>query len=182
MAYKLNDLEKDAHLMMKNAIKKPVTLKASDFKPGALILFTYRAKYDKNPYDASPIVLVLARNRTHTVGINWNWVHPGLRKGLMSLIIKFNRKNIEKGLPFDVPPTLVKQIFRMGLPAFRKYINKRISPKGVIVPQNEYVKVVHLRAEHFIGISSEQAWKIALKTLKKNKRVYKKSKSTKKAK
>ena len=47
--------EKEAYIMMKNYIKKPTILKAGDFKPGQIIMFSYAAKYDKNPYDASPV-------------------------------------------------------------------------------------------------------------------------------
>jgi hypothetical protein len=171
MAYKLTDSEKEAHIMMKEFLKKPTNLKAKDFQPGQIILYTYRAKYDKNPYDANPVVFVLGRNRKHTIGINFNWIPPALRKGIMGMIMsKQNIKNIEKGKPLVIPKLLVKRIFRMGVPAFRKYINKRISPKGVVVPHTVYPKILDLRAEHFIGISSEDAWKIAVNKIKKNKR------------
>ncbi len=163
--------EKDAYIMMKNFIKKPTLLKASHFKPGQIIMFSYAAKYDKNPYDASPLLFVLGRNRKHTIGINFGWIPPVLRKGIMGMIMsKRNIKNMEKGKDLHIPKLLVKRIFRMGVPAFRKYINKRISPKGVVVPHTMYPKVVDLRAEHFIGISSEDAWKIAVKKLKANKK------------
>jgi len=170
MAYRLTQVEKDAHKMMQDLVKKPTNLKASYFKPGQIILFTYRAKYKDNPYDRSPVSFILGRNRKYTYGVNWNWVPPMLRKGLMDIIMKKNRKNIEKGKPLVVPPQLLMKIFRMGLPAFRKYLNNRISPKGVVLPHSQYEKVVSLRAESFIGISSEDAWKIAVNKIKKNKR------------
>ena len=172
MAYKLNDNEKEAHKIMKELVKNPILLKAKNFQIGSIILYTYRAKYDNNPYDASPVVLILGRNRKYTYGINWNWIPPALRKGLMDMILKANKKNISKGLPLEIPKTLVKKIFRMGLPAFRKYLNNRISPKGVILPYNSYNKIIDLRAEHFIGISSEKAWNIAVKKIKNNKKKY----------
>jgi hypothetical protein len=170
MARKLTQQEKDAHILMKNLVKKPTKLKAKDFVPGQIILYTYKAKYEKNPYDASPVVLILGRTRKYTYGINWNWIPRQLRKGLMDSILKVNKKNIENNKPLVVPKDLVMKIFRMGLPAFRKYINSRISPKGVVLPHNMYNKVIDLRAENFIGISAEDAWKIAVRKIKRNKK------------
>lgn len=162
--------EKDSYIMMKNLIKKPTVLKPSDFKPGQIILYSYSAKYDKNPYDASPVCFVLARTKKHTIGINWNWIPVALRNGLMKMVLsKQNLKNIEKGKDLYMPKNLVKQIFRLGLPAFRKYLNNRISAKGVVLPHTLYRKVINLRAENFIGISSEDAWKIAINKIKANK-------------
>jgi len=171
MAYKLTDKEKDAHLMMKELVKKPKNLRAKDFKVGDIILYTYRAKYDQNPYDMSPVVLILGRTRKYTYGINWNWIPRQLRKGLMGMVLsKANIKNIQKGKDIVIPKRLVKRIFRMGLPAFRKYLNNRISPKGVVLPHIYYEKVINLRAENFIGISAEDAWKIAVAKIKANKK------------
>ena len=58
---------------------------------------------------------------------------------------------------------------RMGAPALRKYINNRISPKGVVIPHEYYNKVVHLRSEHFIGISANDAWKMGIAKMKQRK-------------
>ena len=162
--------QKEAYLMMKDLIKKPTKLNSSDFKPGQIILFQYSAKYDKNPYDASPVLFVIGRTKKYTYGLNINWIPIPLRKGIIGLIMKQNKKNIELGRPLVVPKDLLKHIFRMGVPAFRKYLNNRISPKGVVLPHNMYNKVINLRAEHFINISAEDAWKIAVKRLKANKK------------
>ena len=171
MAKKLTNTEKSAHIMMKELIKKPTALKAKYFIPGNIILYTYKAKYEKNPYDASPILLVLKRNAKYTIGININWIPIPLRKGIMSILLNSsNMKRLRNGKDLIVPKTLVKQIFKMGLPAFRKYLNNRISSKGVVLPKEDYIKVINLRAEHFIGISADDAWKIAVNKLKKNKR------------
>lgn len=167
----LTDIEKEAHKMMKDAIKKPTILKAKYFKPGALIMFSYSAKYADNPYDATPVAFIIGRNRKYTWGINFAWVPPALRKGIIDMIMEKNKKNIANNKDLEVPKDLLKKIFRMGLPAFRKYLNNRISPKGVVVPYTEYTRIVHLRSEHFINISAEDAWKIAVQKIKKNKKI-----------
>jgi hypothetical protein len=168
MAYKMSDSEKDAHKMMKDLInKKPKKLSNKDFKTGAIILYSYSAKYDENPYDKNPLCFVLGSTGKYLYGINFNWIPPALRKGIMQMITRANKKNISQGKELEIPKTLVKKIFRMGIPAFRKYLKNRISPKGVIVPGSLYNKVIDLRAEHFINISAEQAWKIAVSKMKK---------------
>jgi len=163
MAYKLTDKEKEAHIMMKKLLKKPKTLKASDFKPGNMILYTYRPKYKENPYDMSPMCMVLSRSRKYTLGLNMNWCPPKLRKGLMDYIMRKNKTNIRKGLPLELSYDMVKTVIKGLGPIVRLYINRRISPKGVVVPQNQYYKIIDLRAENFIGISAEKAWNLAVK-------------------
>lgn len=164
--------EKDSLAMVKKLTKKPRAIKGKDFETGQIIMFSYRAKYDQNPYDAAPMAMILERGPKHTLALNWNWVPPKLRKKMMALIMKKNKKNIEKGLPLDFDYGDVKRILMTaGAPALRKYINKRISTKGVIIPHEYYTKVVNLRSEHFIGISAEDAWKLSV--MKKKKPWYK---------
>jgi len=172
MAFKMTDEQKESHVMMKGLIdKKPRKLKASDFKPGSLILFSYNAKYKKNPYDKTPLCFVIStEGRKYLYGINFSWIPPALRKGIMDMILKKNKKNIEKGLDLEIPKLLLMKIARMGLPAFRRYLKNRVSPSGIIIGYENYAKVIHLRGEHFTGISSEQAWNIAVAKIKKNKK------------
>lgn len=164
----LTPSEKDSLAMVKKLTKKPVSLSSKDFKTGQIIMFTYKAKYDQNPYDAAPMAMILDRNSKHTLALNWNWIPPKIRKKMMALIMKKNKRNIEKGLPLDFDYNDVKKILmRAGAPALRKYINKRISPRGVIIPHEYYNKVVDLRSEHFIGISADDAWKMSIMKMKK---------------
>ena len=171
MAYKLTDKEKDAHVMMKKLVKKPTKLKASDFTPGNMVFFTYRAKYDQNPYDMSPLILVLRRSKKYTLGLNINWVPPKLRERLMDFILKGNKKNVEQNKPLSLSYDMIKNyIMRMGAPAIRLYLNNRISPKGVVIPHYYYYKVVSLRSENFIGISADKAWALAIQKARKRKK------------
>jgi hypothetical protein len=170
MAYKLTDNEKDAHKMMKDLIAKPKKLKASDFKPGKMILYTYRALYDKNPYDMSPVVIVLGRSKKYTLGLNWNWCPPKAREKVMDFIMSKNKKNISKGKELELDYKMIKSIIKGLGPIVRLYLNNRISPKGVSVPSYQYYKAIHLRAENFIGISSKDAWALANKKKKKGRK------------
>lgn len=169
MAYKLTDKEKDAHLMMKNLLKKPIKLKPSDFKPGAIILYTYRAKNTNNPYDMSPMNMILGRSGKFTLCWAINWTPPKMREKVLDYIMKKNKRNLEKGKPLVVDYTTIKKIIKGLGPVIRLYLNNRISPKGVIVSPYQYYKVTSIRAENFIGISADDAWKMALAN-KKNKK------------
>jgi hypothetical protein len=167
MAYKLTDKEKDANKMMKDLIRKPIKFKGNDFKPGKILLYTYRAKFDKNPYDMSPMIMVLRRSSKYTLGWSINWTPPKMREKVLDFIMKKNKKNIDKGKDIEIDYATIKKIVKGLGPVIRLYINKRISPKGVSVPSYQYYKVTNLRAENFMGISSEEAWKMAVKKKKK---------------
>lgn len=166
---KLTPEERDSFNMVKDLTKSnSIYLKRSYFKPGQIIMFSYNAKYDKNPYDNTPLLFVLGTSgKKYVYGLNFNWVPPVLRRGIIGLIWRSNKRKIEKGKDLVVSRFLLKAIFKNGLPAFRKYLAGRISKKGVLVPHALYPKIISLRAEHFIGISSEKAWALSKSKIKK---------------
>lgn len=170
MPKKMSKEEKDAYDMMKKLIDEPKKLKSSDWKAGSIIMYQYSPKYDKNPYDKTPVNMVLSRSKGYTLCWAINWTPPKLREKVIDYVMKKNKKNIEKGLHLRIDYKTIKKII-IGLgPVIRLYINRRISPKGVIIPPYQYYKVVNLRAENFIGISAEKAWKIAKRNKKKQKK------------
>lgn len=167
---KLTAQEKESFSLVNDLVKKPTMLKPTDFVAGQIIMYSYKAKYDQNPYDQTPMAMILLRNKKHTLALNWNWIPPKVRISMMAMIMKKNKRNIERGLPLDFTyQGMRKYLMRSGAPALRKYINKRISPKGVVIPQPFYNKVIHLRSEHFIGISAEQAWAMGIAKMKQRK-------------
>lgn len=153
--------------MMKDLIAKPTKLSGKDFKPGKMVLYTYRAKYDMNPYDMSPLIIVLGRSKKYTLGLAWNWCPPKMREKIMDYIMKKNKKNIKKGKEIELDYQMIKNLVKGAGPIVRLYLNNRISPKGVAVPSYQYYKAIHLRAENFIGISAKEAWALAVKKKKK---------------
>jgi hypothetical protein len=171
MARAMTPEEKEAYNMMKTLMNKPLPLKRSDFTPGQMILFSYKAKFDKNPYDATPLIFVLHSSKSYTLGLNFHWIPRPVRKIFVEFVYKQNKQNIKKNLPLQLTYKMIKSLFlKFGAPAVRLYINKRISPKGVIVPQNLFYKAIDLRSESFIGISAEQAWAIARRKVKERKK------------
>ena len=165
---KLSQAEGEAFSLVKSMAKKPKTLLPKDFKEGQIILYSYNAKDKRNPYDATPMAMILKSNRKHTLALNWHWIPPSVRKNMMKVILRRNKRNIKEGKDLDFTyPGLLKLLAKTGAPALRKYINKRISKKGVVIPHEYYLKVVELRGEHFMGISSSDAWKMSIKKRRK---------------
>ena len=165
---KLSQAESEAFDLVKKFVKKPKTLKPFDFQPGQIIMYSYNAKDKKSPYDATPMAMILGRNKKHTLALNWHWIPPSVRKNLMKIILRRNKQNIKNNKPLDFSyQGLLKLLVKTGAPALRKYINKRISIKGVVIPHEYYLKVVELRGEHFMGISSSDAWKMSVTKINK---------------
>ena len=67
---KLSQEEKESFGLVKDMVKKPVILKSQDFQAGQIIMYSYKAKYDKNPYDRTPMAMILMRSRKHTLALN----------------------------------------------------------------------------------------------------------------
>ena len=167
---KMTQQEKDAYDMMKKLIDKPVKLKKSDFYPGALIMYAYDAQDKSRAYDGRPLCFVLGRSGKYTLGLNLHWMPKKLREKVMDGVLRRNKANVKKGRRLTLNYRMVKALVKGLGPVVRLYINKRISPKGVVVPSYQYYKVIDLKSEHFIGISSKAAWAVAIAGHKANKR------------
>lgn len=158
--------EKDSLLMMKNLISKPTKFKSTDFKPGKMLMYSYFPKKDKNPYDSSPLIIVLRRNTKYTLGLNLNWCPPVFRQKVITFILNKNSNNIKQSKEIEVDYKMIKKIIKGLGPVVRLYLNNRISNKGVVIPSYQFTKVINLRSENFIGISAEKAWNLAVSDFK----------------
>ena len=146
-------------------------LKPKDFLPGSLLMYYYNAADKSQTYDRTPLVMVLRRNKTHTLGINVHWAPVPMRVILVKKIISLNKKNIREGklMEFDYK-TLKPFLKRIGFsPVIRLYINNRISKKGVVVPQDQFMNIARTKTESFTNgkISAEELYKKAIKGNKK---------------
>jgi len=151
---------------IKNALRTKKVFTKEDFQAGNILAYNYNAKDKTQVYDKTPLVLILKRDSKHTLAINFHWAPPSLRTSLIQLIISSNRNNIKKNLPLEFNYKELKPfIKRIGYtPIIRKYINSRISKKGVKFPSSEFMNVAKLRTESFTGGKSpESLYKKALK-------------------
>jgi hypothetical protein len=155
---------------VKNLFKIKKTLSNSDFKPGSIITFNYNAKDKTQTYDKTPLVMILRRNGSHTLAINFHWAPVSMRVMLINIILKKNKGNIRKGRPLEFSYNELKPLLkRMGFaPIIRKYINNRISSKGAVIPTSELMQAAKLKSETFTKgkMSAGQLYKKATKKYK----------------
>ena len=100
--------------------------------------------------------------------MNFHWVPHKVRYILLEYILKRNKKTISSNEPLNVSYAMVKDlIINLKLRAVvRLYINKRISKRGLVVPNELMRKAIDLPAENFIGMSSDQAYGLMVKKSK----------------
>ena len=167
---KSTEVEKDSYNMMKELLRKPTRLKNSDFKAGKIILYSYKAK-TISKYDKTPLNMILGRSNKYTLCWAINWTPPKMREKVLDFIMKKNKKRIENGKDIQIDYKTIRKIVKGLGPVIRLYLNDRISPKGVVLSPYQYYKVVNLRAESFTGgLSSNEAWAMAIKNKRKKKR------------
>lgn len=162
----LNDNEKVSLKYMKNKISRNIFLKREHFTPGTMLFYSYNPKDQDSPYDKTPLILVIASNKTHLLGINFHWAPVEIRKKILRIFMNANKTNIKRNNPLELTKAMSREMYRLCKPIFRKYIIKRISRRGAVIPHTEMGYVINLRAENFIGIDSNTAFKLAYKKLK----------------
>ena len=130
--------------------------------PGNLILTMYDAKFEA-PYDARPLFLVLAKNSTHVLGLNFHWLPISMRMKLIYAILKFNSKNIKDKKPLVFSFKQLKPFLKRFnyVPCVRLYIRSRFAPKGAVISPEDLVKVARMDTAIFTGISAEKAYALA---------------------
>jgi len=132
-------------------IKEKRKLKESDFKPGNLIFGVYDAKDKEQTYDRTPLVLILKRGKTHTLGLNFHWAPFYMRINLIKVIVLSNAKNVKSGKPLQFSYEELKPLLRqLGYaPIIRLYINRRFGSQGVVIPPERLLEVAQLKTETF---------------------------------
>jgi hypothetical protein len=154
--------------MMKTNKKK---LTNKDFAPGKILNFGYDAKDKTATWDSTPLVIVLLRGKSYTLGVNLHWAPVPLRIILVKKILQLNKNNIKNKKPLelnykDVKPFLKKVGFA---PIIRLYINKRITSMGIVIPDEHLMNAAKLKTETFTQgkVDAETLYKIALRKNKK---------------
>jgi len=145
--------------------KKKLTNK--DFQPGKILTFSYDAKDKTQTYDQTPLVFVLLRGKSHTMGINLHWAPIPLRIILVKKILEVNRQNIKLGKPLEFSYSQLKPFLKkVGFaPIIRLYINKRISSMGVVIPDDQIMNAAKMKSETFTKgkVDAETLYKRALR-------------------
>jgi len=175
---KLKELpQRLSNLKVQELLKERQRIKSKHFIPGFIIFTSYNAKFKENTYDKTPLVLVLKRGTSHTLGLNFHWIPFRMRLKLIKIILKLNKTNIKQNKPIVFNYGELKPLLK-GLgyaPCIRLYINKRFSPSGVIIKPERLLEVARLKAETFTQgrYSAEQLYAKALTAGKKKSKVKK---------
>ena len=152
MLSKVKELSKsESKQTVKELMKTKQSLKNSHFKVGNTLFLGYNAKDKTQTYDKTPLVLILRRGKTHTLGLNFHWLPYQMRHYLVLLIIKMNINNIKNNKPLefnyaDIKPFLKKHGY---VPCIRLYINYRFTVKGVVIPPEKLPSASKIKAETF---------------------------------
>jgi len=162
---------KQSYAKVKNLLKEKKRLTKKDMIPGNLIFTHYDAKYKENTYDRTPLVLILRRNPTHTLGLNFHWLLMNMRMDLVLHIMKLNKRNIQDGLPLQFSYDKMKPLLKKFgyAPCIRLYINKRFAKSGIKIPPSRLMEITMLKTETFTAgrYSAPQLFKMALSSGKK---------------
>ena len=149
--------------MLKN---KSLKVQRDSIKPGELFFGVYDAKDKEQTYDKRPFVLLLKRNKTHMLGINFNWAPLPLRVILVKKILQMNSRNIKNNKPLefyykDLKPFLKKIGFA---PVIRMYISKRMSSSVIKVKPENLLEASRINSAVFNeGKSAETMYRKAIK-------------------
>jgi len=156
---------------VKELLKEKRLMKRADLVPGNLIFTFYDAKDKEQTYDRTPLMLILRRNGTHTMALNFHWIPMSMRLNLIKTIIGLNASNIKRNQPLvfnykDLRPLLKSMGYA---PVIRLYINARISKQGVVIPPERLMEVARLKTETFTHgrYSASQLFAMARKKKKK---------------
>lgn len=124
---------------------------------GNMLFFTYNPKLNE-PYDKYPLVLVISDKNDKFLGINFHWAPKPLRIKIIKEFMKENYINIKNDKPVQFPDKISDHLYKMISPIFRLYFKNRVSKKIAVIPPQEMGYVVNLKAEKFIGVTSETAY------------------------
>lgn len=164
----------ESYQKVKDLLKERKKMTKKNMIPGNLIFTFYNAKYQENTYDRTPLILILRRNNTHTLGLNFHWIPLSMRLNLIKHIIRLNEKEIKRGSPLKFSYEKLRPLLKtLGYaPCIRLYINKRISSTGVIIPPERLMEVARLKTETFTAgkYSASQLYTMARQAGRKSSR------------
>ena len=168
MAKKIQELSPSQSLKkVKELLKERKKMTKKDVRPGNLLFTFYNAKDKEQTYDRTPLVLILKRNSSHTLGLNFHWIPLSMRLNLIKTIIRMNEQNIKRNRPLEFSYNQLKPMLKsLGYaPCIRLYINKRISGTGVVIPPERLFEVARLKTETFTQgrYSASQLFQMAKK-------------------
>lgn len=128
-----------------------VVKSAHDLKLGDLVMFYYMPKHkDTLPYyDVFPCSQIISVNNNSILGINYHYLHPTQRAGLLDIVSsygdKVNWRAVAKAP--NIEPTV------------HKYLYSHIKSKMLKIDEESYEYAVMMPMEQFRKKNKKQVWK-----------------------
>jgi hypothetical protein len=170
-----DEIVKSARLftMLLNTNMKYLT--NDDLQPGKMVFFKYDAKDKDVPYDKTPLIFILNRSNSYTLGLNFNWFPIPLRIVFIQFVLKANRDNIKNSRPIYISYQMIKPVLhRMGSlnAVIRLYINSRMSSRGLVIDDPSlWISAAKLKTNNISGgFSPEQLYSKAIDLYNTNRR------------
>lgn len=162
----------DTIKLIKNLIKEKSITKDKGLHAGNVVMFQYNPKDKSQPFDRTPLCLVLRKSASYTIGINFHWCPIPMRKILLGFIFKLNKKNVKENKPLEISWAHIKPfLFKTGYaPIIRIYINKRISHKLIKIPNYHLKQVIETKSADFIGADENKLYVKALRQSRASKK------------
>jgi hypothetical protein len=159
---------------VKGLIKRKRKVVLKDLKPGRIFFTTYNAKHKEHTYDRTPLILILKKSPSYTLGINFHWLPISLRMNLVKHIMDKNAANIRQRKAFKFSYADFKPLLKSlrYAPCIRLYINRRFGKKGVTIPGYKLLEIARLRTETFTNgkYSASQLYAMARAAGKRKKK------------
>lgn len=151
---KLKDVKKYSKDIMRKIRKEYLGGKQrSNFLPGKMISYQYKAKDTTKTYDRVPLGICLGPpknkklQKTHFYLLNFHWMPIKDRVAVASFFVELNKKRKGKLTYKDVQPFLSK--FK-GNQVLRMYIIDNVSQKVIEMPDDMFLTAAAVPSEDFI--------------------------------
>ena len=167
---------KESMEILKNLIKKSKVPIQKHLKSGNIITFIYDAKFEKETFDRTPLVMVLSTTSKYMLGANFHWLPTNKRQILVQYILDKNKNRIRKKLPLQITYKSIRAAMKSigAFPVVRLYIRGRMSSSGVKIPDELLMQAAKMKTETFTKgkVNSTTLWSRAKNKAKTAKRKY----------
>jgi len=146
---------------------EPILFKSKHFHQGSIIYMNHYNAKNKSVnilYNETPLIMILGENTKYILG--WSISHTPIkyRKIILKYVKSKNKSRLKKdsNTKLNIDYKTIKKVTSNLKPVIRLYIKNRISNRGIYFPTILFDEVMEVKSENFIGLTAEDAWKLAV--------------------
>lgn len=145
--------------------------KKAKMSPGVLLHFTYFAKWrDDLPYwDAFPLALIMDVQKNGFLSLNLHYLPYYIREKFLTVMMKNlmapDKTNFQK-VKFTYGMLAEAKKFQYMRPAIKKHLFSQIKSKPVMIPPQDFDKIIFLPSSDFVKASESKVWRDSAKMTK----------------